>query len=285
MPLRVYCDQNFLIQVGHANGGYKNRLSRMITDGQICFVVSAFHWLEMARGANPANGLALADFVDSLNPLWLRERKILQTHEVAAQFYQWLNIAYARPSALTSRSELISDLSGSPIAATQPLQSRDFVQELQSNAATREHIEKPYKEAAQARRAIFEGLRNGKITAAQIHQADREFFEHRMPQCTPAGLAIDKQTHDKFLDQVDTQDFPAIAVEFGISTDGWKAIPDLNWNTFVDEFHVIPAIPYVDIFATDDIQLTKIVQKVKPSLRFPIACPITKERFDRLYLP
>jgi len=284
MPLHIYCDQNFLIGIGKETSKYKKRFHRLVAAGKISLVVSLYHWLEMARGSNPANGLALADFVDSLNPLWLRERRILQRQEIAACFFSWLNIQYQKPNPLTSRAELISDLSGAPIAKTQTCRSRDFVLQLQLSAQSRAAINQPYREAAQWRQGIAKGLKKGTLTNVQIQKTNKAYIRGLLPTNTPAGIAVDSGTRQKFLNEMEVQNFPCIAVDFAIDTDGWRAVPHLNWKTFIDQFHVISAFAYVDLIATDDGSLTTMLHRIKPSLKFPTACPITKERFDRLYL-
>ena len=283
MPLRVYCDQNFLSDVHNANPEYRHRICQLITDGQISLVISPYHWLETARIPNPENALARADFIDSLNPLWLRERRILQRHEVEACFFGWLGIPYGRPAPITSRAGLISDLSGAPMADTGELRSRDFVLELQSGSASAKTIREAYEGAAEAQQGNAKFLRRKRITDALKKQADREFVSRLLPAYTPAGLAVDGVTKDKFLDQLDLQECPSIAVEIAISNDRLK-LPGLRWQTFVDLFHVISVLPYVDLLATNDTQLTKLVNRAKPSFRFAVACPISKECFDRLYL-
>src|SRR6185503_20223819 len=77
MP-RIYCDHNFLINALNEDDVYKERLREARNTHDVHLVLSTWHWVEMAKDENTNRGLELADFADSLNPSWLRERRRIQ---------------------------------------------------------------------------------------------------------------------------------------------------------------------------------------------------------------
>ena len=124
----------------------------------------------------------------------------------------------------------------------------------------------------------------GRLTPELQKHIDRLYVAHLLPQRTPAGLDIDKISKDKFLTELDIQNCPTIAVEFAISEHEWGTGRALSWRDHIDRLHAITALPYVDLMATDDIELTGMIYSVKPRLPFPTANPIAKAAFDHLYM-
>lgn len=96
-------------------------------------------------------------------------------------------------------------------------------------------------------------------------------------------MVIGREAKAIFLDSFKKPDFPSIAVEDALTTDGWKENRALNDRTFRDSQHVI-AIPYVDLFVTDDEVLSNAIGRIKPQFTFPTAEVIRRAEFDHRYL-
>jgi len=284
MAVLIYCDQNFLIRIGKESGPYQDRIRELISANDVILVISAWHWVELARDRNHARGLALADFAESLQPMWIRERRDLQRHEAEASFFSFLGVSYSRPSPLTSRAEIIAGINRVPVASVAQISSREFVGYLQSAPKAMAPIQAGYRKNVTALEAIRRAGAAGRLTPEMNKKFDRLYVARLLPSQTPAGLVIDTQSRKEFLESLDIQTCPSIAVEFAISQDGWHAVGGYRWQDFIDRQHAISALPYVDMMATDDVDLTKVILRIRPNLRFPTACPITKERFDRLYI-
>jgi len=282
--MRVYCDQNFLIRIGKENGEYKAGLQKLVREGEIVLVLSAWHWVEMAQGKNQKASLALADFADSLQPMWIRERRILQRHEVEAAFFAWLNIPYTRPDALASRGEVIAEISRKRPQVVAERTSRDIVSDFTSHPELMNPLHKSYAGNVIDTNANRRACKAGHLGAGTQRDMDRHYVDRLLPKQTPTGLLIDRTSKDRFLDNVDIQTCPAIATEFAVTDWLWSTTGRTRWQDHMDRNHVIPALPYVDLMATNDNDLTKMIHAVKANLQFSTACPVTKESFDHLYV-
>jgi hypothetical protein len=93
----VYLDQNALISLGlrvQKDPLRKERLYKRIGDGSLRIVVSPWHLVETSQTANINSATRLADFIDSLNPLWIHERRELQKLDVQEDLYRFCKIDF-----------------------------------------------------------------------------------------------------------------------------------------------------------------------------------------------
>jgi len=111
MPL-TYLDQNALIELGRKarNTDFRKKLDSAIESGSFAAVVSSWHLIETAHTANLANATELANFIDSLNPSWLLERRDIQMLDVEEDFYTFLKIASPSKPRVTTRSSAFAAL-------------------------------------------------------------------------------------------------------------------------------------------------------------------------------
>lgn len=240
-----------------------------------------WHWVEMTRDRDDGRALALADFADSLSPGWLRDRVSLHREHVMTAFCGWCGISYEMPPAVVSRREMVADLNNQAVATVPEISSRDFVQRwqarpdllqpivaahkgnMQSFGWLRTHLRRVTKEGDRARRAALRGF---------------------LPQRTPAGLVIDPETKAKFLQECDVSQCGTLAVEVAISERDWHFLGHMRWQHFIDRQHVVPALPHVDSFATNDGRIARVVERIRPILPFRIAQTLSKEAFESSYM-
>ena len=287
MSVRIYCDQNFLIDIGKnckRNKDYNKRLLQCIESGEIEFVLSAYQWVETARGNNPGAGLALAEFADSIQPKWIHERRVLQRHEVEAAFFIWCGIPYQLPSPLGTLTEVVAKLNAvsSTMVEGQSLKAKDFVQHLQSDPNAMGSLEASYEEIKNLSNGMKELAKHGKLKPEYVKLANQQYIHSLVPSLTPEGLTIAESTKGEFVSAVGINCLPCIAVDFALEEDGWVRTTQFTWSDFVDQQHVVGALPYADCFGTRDKNLTGMILRIRPKLTFQTACPITKERFDEL---
>lgn len=275
MPVRIYCDHSFLIKLGLAPADYKARLHRAIQAQELAFVVSTWHWVEMARSPNSSIALRLADFIDSLNPLWLRNRRHLQRDEVAGALFQSLGREAQLPVALVSLAGLLAEIDIVPSGDGKRWGSRDFVLYLRrSFSAMQRFIDANEGGAVLA----------GGFSEQHRREAIKRLIPALLPATAPDGAGLDPAAKARFLERFDVQACPCLAVEFALSEEGWKAVPKLDWASFMDRFHIVPALPYVDRIATDDHGLTDLINRIASLLPFPVARPMAKRDFDQSYM-
>src|SRR6266853_5708469 len=109
MP-KVYCDHNFLIGAFDEGDAYKERLRATRNTRDVALVLSTWHWVEMAKDQNRDRGLDLADFADSLDPSWLRERRRIQATEVAEALFNYIGVPFRPTAPITTMTQVISEM-------------------------------------------------------------------------------------------------------------------------------------------------------------------------------
>jgi hypothetical protein len=130
----VYCDHNFIVVAHDAGQVYHDHLREVVSRNRLRFVLSTWHWLEMARDVDRERGLSVAAFADSLSPLWLFERLAIQQREVEDVFFgSFLGIPHERSPQLGNLAEVLADLNKVSIEITATYRdSRAFVRYMQA---------------------------------------------------------------------------------------------------------------------------------------------------------
>src|SRR5690242_12008069 len=108
---RIYLDQNAVIYLYEESlkaPASRERLSQTIVDEKIRITLSPWHWVETARTKDLAKALPLAEFMDSLRPVWLRDRRDLERIEVENQFFKFAGIPYLPSPPFVTRAELLT---------------------------------------------------------------------------------------------------------------------------------------------------------------------------------
>jgi hypothetical protein len=279
----VYCDHNFIVYGHDASNDYQEGLRRLVSDGKVNFAVSTWHWLEMARDKDLSRGLSVAEFTDSLSAHWLFERRGIQRREVEHAFFDFIKIPHKKEAVIGSMAEAIADLVGTDIkTASRYPDSRAFVAHLQTLGDSHP-LESNIRKNFEVQRQNAEAYRTGKYTQEMLQRVDRMSIENLLPGKTPAGVVVGREERANFLDSCGIADFPGIAVEDALTKDGWQTNRVLNDRAFRDSQHVI-AIPYVDLFVTDDVVLSNAIGRIKSQFAFATAGVITRAEFDRLFM-
>lgn len=282
MP-RAYCDHNFLINTFGETPPYQTRLRNSIEQRRIELVLSTWHWEEMARDANEARSLGLADYADSLQPLWLRERRNLQTNEVADALFRFIGAEYQIPPPFAALPEVVAAMVGvEPQIAANYTRSAPFVRHLrtpQGAAPLREAYDQVYR----AQEFVRQAHRNQNFSRPIRRTVDRTLVQQLLPDRTPTGEKIDRRLKRKFLSQIRVNQLPSLAVEVALSDDARQLNRALPEREFRDRQHAI-AIPYVDFLITDDGRLTNTIGRIAQRLTFPTATVINKTEFERRFM-
>jgi hypothetical protein len=278
----VYCDHNFVIVAHDAGSTYRDHLGVLVSANQLKFVLSTWHWLEMARDKVPERGLSVAAFADSLSPVWLFERLNIQRREVEDAFLQFMGITPTRASSLGSLAGVLADLTGYDTRITGTYRdSGAFVSHMRT-LGENHPLSASLRVNFEAQKQNGENYRAGRYTPEMLRCLDKILIGRFLPLTTPKGETIDNSVKDKFLQSCRLDQFPSIAVEGGLTLDGWQTGRTLNDRAFRDSQHVI-ALPYVDFFVTDDGPLTAAIQRVAAKLTFRTAEVITKAEFDKRF--
>jgi hypothetical protein len=273
MP-NVFCDLNFIVTAHQGPDAYKDHLRQLAGAGTVTFVLSPMHWIEAAEDPDPARGAAKADFMDSLLAQWICERRSVQRKEATAAFFRFLKVQADPPRMIGSIVEIIADLAGRPAERN----SRDFVAHLRG-IGPNHPLERSLQEAFDSNRVNGERFRTGQLDDNFLRRIEKMYIQGLLPAQTPSGVVIGEDSKRQFLDGCQLRDFPAFAVESLATYDSWSSNRQMNRNNFMDQQHLM-ALPYVDLFLTDDAKLRSLIARISPELPFSIATPLTKAEFD-----
>jgi hypothetical protein len=220
MPPTIYLDQSALLYLfgeTQKSAAFKSELDQAIGNGQFRLVLSPWHWVETARTQNLAKALPVAEFMDTLQPGWLRDRRHLEATEVAEKFFQFARVPYTPPGAIVTKAELLTEMNGFHVTAERAPTSREFVEGWIKDPKLTAPIMDSYTNNMRALLGLREALSEGKITSAIIKEGDRRHIERHLPISTPNGVVIDGATKQEFLDSVTQKDFPTLAIESEIA--------------------------------------------------------------------
>jgi len=274
-----YCDHNFIVTALQEPEHYKDHLRQLVANGVVMFVLSPSHWIEAAEDDDAARATAKADFMDSLRPRWLYERRAVQRKEVADAFFRFANIPADGPQMIGAVSDVIADLAGQPAHRD----SRAFVAHLRGIGG--EHpLEQSLRQAFETNQANTNHFRAGRLTPDLIQRTESLYIRQLLPTQTPAGVVIDADTKNRFLNSCQQTDFPSLTLEARATHDNWNEGRQLNRNNFMDQQHLI-ALPYVEFFITDDLRLRGLIARISAGLPFQVAALLTRADFDLRFPP
>ena len=282
MPL-IYCDQNALSTLEAQDANFKARLYGRLQANNLQFVLSIWHWVEMSRNPSKLKAIRQAGFADSPNPHWLRDRVNIQSDETSEALFSWLNVAYARKAPFTTLAGMVSELNKIPLHQAQGLTSATFV----GGWHGREDLLKPLTLAHRQNEMSFGWIvKNLRRIRKEQRRLDMALVSRLLPTATPTGIVINDVTRKSFVEQFDlgASNCKTLIVEQVISEDGWSFWGRLRWQNFIDRMHLIPAMPHVDYFLTDDKRLQRLIKRVKVELGFSGADPLNIKDFSSRYL-
>ena len=276
MPL-IFCDLNFIVTAHQGPDAYKGHLKQLAATGTVTFVLSPMHWVDAAEDNDAVRRTAKADFMDSLDARWLYDRRGIQRREVALSFFQFLLVPCDTPQMIAPLRDVIADLAGRPAERN----SRDFVAHL-SSVGESHPLKRSLNDNFETNRVNGGQFRAGQFTSAFLQRIERIYIQQLLPAQTPAGVVIDENSKERFVNSYQLTDFPAFALETRATHDSWQQQRQMNRNNFIDQQHLM-ALPYVEYFVTDDVGLRGLIARISAGLPFPIASLLTKAEFDVRY--
>jgi hypothetical protein len=282
LPL-FYCDQNVISTFDEQDAAFKTRLLKHLADKSVQIVLSSWHWCEMARNATREDALRQAEFADTLRPIWLRERLPLEREEVAEAFFSWLRVPFVAKTATTSLAGVISELNQIPIQRTQGITSSDIVGVWYG----REDLIAPLVAAHRQNQTAFGWtVRNVRLLMREKRKVDVALLSKLIPDVTPSGVAIDAVTKADFVTQFDLENSECrvLVTDQVVSEASWSLLGGLRWQHFIDRMHIVPSLPNVDYFLTNDKRLIRFIGRIATKMKFHVAEPLNFEGFCRLFL-
>ncbi len=253
MPL-TYLDQNALLALGYKarSKEFRQKLDRAIQSGALAVVASSWHLIETANTTNLRLAIELADFIDSLRPSWLLERRNIQELDVEEDFCRFVKLEHPKSPRVTTRSAAFAALNRSKDAPKFDIPSRDFVKQWIEHPEQLRVLGETYKQNAQTLLRLREIVKEGKLTIEIKRRVDEILFTLSLPKTTPAGLYVGREVRIDYVQQARIEAIPTLAIETAISEHEWVSQGGADRNTLIDKFHLISALPYVDEIISDD---------------------------------
>jgi hypothetical protein len=263
MPPRTYLDQNAVIELGRMARApvFRKKLDTALESGSLNVVVASWHLIETARTSSLANAEELANFIDSLNPSWLFERRNIQKLDIEDDFYKFLKIEHPSSSRVTTRSAVFAELNHQNDEPKFDIPSAVFVKQWVQHPEQLKVLEETYKTNADTLIRLRELVKSGKITNEIRSRVNEILVKLSLPKTTPAGLVVGHDTTVNYVQQVKAETIPSFAIETAISEHEWVSQGGADGNTLIDKFHLISALPYVDEIVSRD----KFFHKVYPA--------------------
>jgi len=187
MPL-VYLDYNFIATAHDSPETYKKRLREAA--GLLTIVLSPWHHVEMARDEDEYRAYSVADFIDSLEPKWLYDRRSLHLRELKAE-QSFLGIWYDIGPPMGTLREILADLRNALPSPT-PARSANFVREFRQLGEEHD-IAKSLRLNYENQKENRRDYRNGGLTPFDFPRLDRAVIRSELKATTPVaavGLAI-----------------------------------------------------------------------------------------------
>jgi hypothetical protein len=250
----TYPDQNALIELGRSarRPEFRETLDSVLKSRMLAVVVSSWHLIETAHTTNVANAVELAEFIDSLDPTWLLERRNIQMLDVEEDFYRFLKLEHPNAQRVTTRSAVFAALNHQKDGPKCDIPSRDFVKQWIEHPEQLRVLDETYKKNADTLAKLRELTKQGKLTDEIRRRVDELLFLGSLPKCTPAGLAISREAKMEYVKQAKAEAIPSLAIEAAISEHEWVSQGGADRNTLIDKFHLISALPCVDEIVSDD---------------------------------
>jgi len=249
-----YVDQNTLIALGvrARKPDFRKKLDDALASGVLSVVVSTWHLIESANTKNLAAAIELAEFVDSLKPAWLLERRDAQRLEVEEDFCAFLKLECQQKPRVTTRSAALAALNGEKDAQKFDIPSPVFVKQWIEHPDQLKVLEETYKKGVDTLIRLRELAKEGKLTEELRRRVDELLVMASLPKTTPAGLDVGRELKIGYVQQVKIATLPTLAIETAISEHEWVSQGGADRNTLIDKFHLISALPYVDEIVSDD---------------------------------
>jgi len=241
----------------------------------------------MARDHDRLRGLSVAAFVDSLRPLWLLDRVSLHAREILIALFVKTGMPPNTGPAITTLEAVVDDLNrtrtrGAPSARQRvAFSSPDFVRGLQ-RIGNDHPLELAIRNNYEAHQQNMHDYCSGRLASWMLPSLDTKHARVLMDSLHDLR-AISENVKENFLKDFKVALCPSIAVETAITHDGWQHYREMSDRNFRDLQHTM-ALPYADVFVTDDRAITAMINRVLPKFPFGTAIVLTRAEFNGRYL-
>lgn len=290
--MNAYTDHNFLINCVQ-KPEWRDVVVRAHASQRASLVLSPWHFYECGNAREHGDAEELLQFAEELQPKWTMERADLLAFEFWVIWNQLWESSTEVISAIGTFTEISAVLAKVDEARVVGITIRDFVDAFSAENALDE-LRAAIDFQAGIAASNLEAYATGRLT-----KSTDELMELKHVALQRARLEVGGSNPERTFARADailreepiaTQLECFIYWRFGrqlrchqteaaLTLDKWENGGALSVNDFVDRQHATVALPYCDLFITDDTRLVKRCNRVKARLTFPTAAVLTGEEF------
>ncbi len=264
MP-RIYLDQMALIALGRRKlSAEEAGVRNCIEQGRVTLVLSPAHWVDTAGGSSTQRSRELAQFIDSLRPVWLRERISIHRLEIRC-FLEEIQFEQLRERVICKTvSELVADIGGLHAGGTAIVSTTDVVVHLRTSPQARQIFDQAYAQNERAFKVNRRKFRAGLITL-DVEQRLHAAYLRRV-----GGVGAGTPEDDR-LQEAPAEALRSIVCEWEATKEGWRQGGVMGRRRLRDLFHLTVAMPYADVILTYDLQMRRTIAAGSRRVSFPVA--------------
>jgi hypothetical protein len=288
--MNVYADFNFLI-----NCAKEPRWRKAVVEahqaGKITIVLSAWHFYEYGNASGHPETEDLIQFAEELQPQWILERGDLQHQEFIAHWnciWDSAPLVFNPVCTLAQAGAILNRVS---VERMSRYTVREYVQSFSAPGALNE-IRAELKNQTGVAKFNLDRYENDNRFNAVLSLTELMYVAVQMARLYEierdkvyalANLMLCKQPLSTqiqcFVYWGCTEYLKAYKTEGAFTLELYSTGATLDTNRQIDRQHAIAALPYCDLFITDDGDLIKRIARVKPTLQFDTATVLRGQEF------
>ena len=282
----VYADQNFLIKC-RDNSDLRNVVIPAHKSGKATLVLSPMHFYELGTVREDLYERTI-QFIEDVQPAWILERGDLLLHEFMCEWDRFWRQGDSEVIAVGDLAHVASAMHRAPRLVFKGLTLRDFIEPFRDPSKNQE-----LRDVFKSTQAVHDEnrlrSRKGQMTASLLRGVNRRFVAIQLARVNERGPYLD-ELHARangflscercftqisiFVENGGVEKLKAHNVESWLTSERWQGEAKLKENRQVDRDHAVVALPYCDVFVTDDEELMKYCGLVKAKSAFTLATVI-----------
>jgi hypothetical protein len=288
--MNVYADHNFLIYCVK-EPTWRKAVVEAHQAGKITIVLSAWHFYEYGNASGHPETEDLIQFAEELRPQWILERGDLQYQEFIALWNCIWDSAPLVFNPVCTLPQAGASLNRVSVERMARYPVREYIQsfsapgaldeiraELKNQTSVAKYNQDKYVNDKRFKAVLpLTELMYVAVQIARLREIERDkvyALANQMLREQPLSTQIQCFVYWKC-----TEYLKAYKTEVAFTLELYETGATLGTHRQIDRQHAIAALPYCDLFITDDGDLIKRIARVKRELRFETASVLRGQAF------
>lgn len=248
----VYCDHNVLVRtLDHEGIPPQGPFGDLVTDERAKFVFSPTHLVEAARAPTIERAAQLGEFVDWAARGWLRDRVGLELDEIKHA----LGVGPAPVILCRTLTEVLARLHEDDPREAEVVTAARMARAWRSRPELLRPMENSVRQNREAFRENVRRFRVRKLTPERDTELSRAIVRRL---CQIHRIAVTAEQANA----TEIERMPTFHTEAVLSRMRWGRGGNLRWQGFMDNEHLIVALPHVDVYVTFDIRQRRFARRL-----------------------